>query len=156
MNVRYDMIALYVVRPDAAGKLGEFLQLRRSAGEYMGGAWSIVRGKIEAGETAWQAALRELREETGLVPRELYKLTLMEIFYLVVDETIWHVPAFCAVVDRDSAVTLNDEHDQFRWITRDQAPTQMMWANERQLVDEVCFEIFDNGPAKPYLRVQFV
>jgi len=27
-----------------------------------------VRGKIEAGEAAWAAALRELKEEAGLIP----------------------------------------------------------------------------------------
>ena len=35
------------------------------------GAWCQVAGKREEGETAWQAALRELSEETGLTPKTL-------------------------------------------------------------------------------------
>jgi len=32
------------------------------------GSWETVHGTIEPGETPVQASLRELREETGLVP----------------------------------------------------------------------------------------
>ena len=62
MNVRPDMVAVYVVRPDESGTSHEFLQLRRSAGDYMGGTFQTIRGTSEPGETAVQAALRELRE----------------------------------------------------------------------------------------------
>jgi predicted NUDIX family NTP pyrophosphohydrolase len=30
------------------------------------GAWSIPKGELQKGETAWQAAVREFQEETGL------------------------------------------------------------------------------------------
>ena len=47
MNVRFDMACCHVVRADDQGGAAEFLQLRRSPGESLPGAWSIVRGKIE-------------------------------------------------------------------------------------------------------------
>lgn len=153
MNVRYDMVAVHVVRPDAAGASHEFLQLRRHPDDYLGGAWSIIRGGIEPGELAWQAALRELREEAGLTPREFYKLSLMELFYLATDETIWHVASFVALVSRDDKVILNDEHDALRWVPRNDIDAQTMWAGERQIVQEISREILDNGLAKAHLRV---
>jgi dATP pyrophosphohydrolase len=154
MNVRYDMVACQVVRADTSGRSHEFLQLRRAAGDYMGGTWQTVRGTSEAGETASQAALRELREETGLVPAEFYRLSLLEGFYLVHDETVWHCPCFVAVVSRDSRVVLNEEHDAFRWTPREQMDAHVMWAGERQVVAEICRDILDGGPAKPYLRLR--
>src|SRR5258708_4951068 len=82
MNVRFDMVACFVVREGPPPGSHELLQLRRSPDDLLGGAWSTVRGKIEQGEKAWQAALRELREEAGISPLEFYQLDTVDIFYL--------------------------------------------------------------------------
>ncbi len=154
MNVRHDMISCFVVRPDAQGISHEFLQLRRVAGDYMGGTWQIVRGGVKRGERAWEAALRELREEAGLVPDEFYRLTAIEVFYTPIDDTIWHCPAFCAVVSRSADVRLNAEHDAHRWIARPQIADQTMWESERSALTDLFRNVLDDGPAKPFIRMQ--
>jgi dATP pyrophosphohydrolase len=153
MNIRHDMVACNVIRPDAAGASHEFLQVRRRAGDYMGGTWQVVYGTSEKGETAWQAALRELFEETGLRPVEFYRLSQMEQFYIVHDDTIWNCPNFVAIVDRDAAVVLNDEHDAYRWISRSQIDAETMWATQRAIVAEIMREILDGGLARQYMRI---
>jgi dihydroneopterin triphosphate diphosphatase len=120
----------------------------------MGGAWSVVRGTSDAGETAWAAALRELREETGLTPREFYQLDTVDVFYLVKGDTTWHCPGFCALVDRDAAVTLNDEHDAYRWVERPRIIDEVLWPGERAQLAELFRAILDDGPAKRYLRIE--
>ena len=45
---------------------GSILVARRADDQHLGGAWEFPGGKIEAGEEPADAALRELREETGL------------------------------------------------------------------------------------------
>ena len=152
MRVRYDMVACFVVRVPSAAE-AEFLQLRRVPGDFMGGAWSTVRGGIEAEEKAWEAALRELREEAGITPREFYQLDTVDVFYLHGDDTLWHCPGFCAVVDADVMVTLNSEHDAFRWVKRGNINREFMWPGERAQLGELCREILDEGPAKKYLRI---
>ncbi len=131
MKIRFDMAACFVVRQNSVGTDFEFLQLRRSPGEYLGGAWSTVRGKIEEGETAWAAALRELKEETGLTPGEFYQLDTVDIFYLHGDDTLWHCPGFCAMVGRDVEIKLNEEHDAVRWVTRSRVDQDFLWPGER-------------------------
>ena len=153
MKTRNDMVTVAVVRPDESGQSHELLQLRRAKDDYMGGTWQIVRGGVDPDENAIRAALRELREETGLAPREFYRLGSLESFYIEADDTLWHAAAFCAVVDRNAEVKLNEEHDAFRWVRRDQILSQVMWASERQILSDMYHDILDNGPGKPYLRV---
>jgi 8-oxo-dGTP pyrophosphatase MutT (NUDIX family) len=153
MRVRYDMVACFVVRRGPGNVPAEFLQLRRAPEDFMGGAWSTVRGRIESGESASEAALRELNEEAGLNPAEFYQLDTVDVFYLHGDDTLWHCPGFCAVVDHDAAVTLNAEHDASRWVPRQRVDAEFMWPGERAQLAELCREILDEGPAKRYLRI---
>jgi 8-oxo-dGTP pyrophosphatase MutT (NUDIX family) len=153
MNVRDDMVTVFVVRADESGKSHEFLQLHRAKEDYMGGTWQIIRGGVDADESYVTAGLREMREESGLTPSEFYRLDAVESFYTAVDDTLWHSVSFCAVVDRAQRVALNDEHDEYRWIARDEIARHTMWSSELQLLETLQRTILDNGPAKMFLRI---
>ena len=60
-----------VVRLIVIDSEGRALILKRAAGSIGGGCWCLPGGKIDYGETAEQAATRELEEETGMVPATL-------------------------------------------------------------------------------------
>ncbi|WP_428940864.1 NUDIX domain-containing protein [Fontivita pretiosa] len=154
MNVRHDMVSVFVIRPDESGGSHEFLQLHRAAGDYLGGTWQLVRGGVEPHESYVAAALRELREEAGLSPRELYRLGSVESFYTDVDDTLWHAVPFCAVVDRDAPVVLNAEHDAFRWVPRRQIESLLMWPSERQLLADLLHHVLAPAPARAHLQVR--
>ena len=53
--------------------------LAARANEPMRGVWTLPGGKVEAGETLAEAALRELREEVGLEAQVVGVLTPTEI-----------------------------------------------------------------------------
>ena len=48
---------------------GKLLIARRPADAHLGGLWEFPGGKIEPGESPGEAAIRETREETGVVAR---------------------------------------------------------------------------------------
>jgi len=123
-------------------------------GDFMGGTWQNIYGGIREGERAWETALRELKEETGLVPLEFYQFDTLNTFYLAADDSIWNVPGFCAVVATDAEVVLNEEHDACRWINREKIMENLMWPGERAVCQELFREIFDDGPAKPFLKIK--
>lgn len=149
---RYDMAGVWVSRK--RGPTWEHLQLLRAPGRYMPGVWSLCRGGIEPGETAVEAALRELREETGLTPPALYRMGTLEQFYTSDGDTVWHVPFFFAAVDADAAVRLNPEHTAFRWVSDGDAETLLTWPSELQLLAEVRrFHLADH-PTRPVMRVR--
>ena len=151
MNLRHDLIECFVVRPGSTGH--EFLLLRRSPGRHMAGAWYTVAGRMEAGETAVQTALRELREETALQPLELYCLDRINSFYVPSQDTLWHAIIFCAIVPADPPVHLNPEHEAFSWVSRQTAPAHFIWPSCRESVAQIGTEILDGSIAKPHMRV---
>ncbi|MEM1056428.1 MAG: NUDIX pyrophosphatase [Bacteroidota bacterium] len=114
------------------GGTREFLVLRRAEGHAYAGAWRMVGGKIDPGETAWEAALRELREETELTVRRFWSLPSVNTFYEWHRDTVALAPAFAAEVE--GAVTLCDEHDALAWLPAETAATRLGWPEQRRLL----------------------
>lgn len=113
----------------------EFLVAHRSPEG--GGYWHAIAGKVEEGEGPEAAAIRELREETGLETEALE--TLGEFAYLREE---WesqpglrvHVEAFLVDVEPGWEPTLNEEHDEYRWLRRDEAAELLFWPEPAQLL----------------------
>jgi 8-oxo-dGTP pyrophosphatase MutT (NUDIX family) len=113
----------------------EFLVAHRSPDS--GGYWHAIAGKVEEGEDADAAAIRELREETGL---ETESLATIGEFVYVREE--WeseaglrvHVKAFLVDVAPGWEPELNEEHDEYRWLPRDDAAQLLFWPEPAQLL----------------------
>ena len=112
-------ISAYICQKDDSG--GRFLLIRRTS-RYLHGTWRQVSGLVEPGEKAWEAALREIREETGLVPDAFYSADFTERFYEVEQNTISLVPVVVGFVDADASVRLSHKHSNYMWVasTRDE------------------------------------
>jgi dATP pyrophosphohydrolase len=151
MNIRADIIECFVIRQIPSGH--EFLQLRRSSGDYMGGSWQTIMGSIEPGETAIAAALRELKEEAGLVPADLFQLDQVSTFFIAARDSIFHCPQFCAIVPQNCVITLNEEHDAFRWIPAQTAADHFFWPGDKRGVAEILTQILTNSPAFAHMRI---
>ena len=127
---------------------------RPAAAGRCAGSWEVVHGSIEAGETPVDAALRELREETGLVPERFYSLSRVETFYRHRADEVVIIPVFAAFVV-DKAVTLSDEHDAFAWLSFADARSRLAWPRERRALDdiEVLLPAGDAGYLEDVLRI---
>ncbi|HMN74990.1 MAG TPA: NUDIX domain-containing protein [Burkholderiaceae bacterium] len=148
-EIRCSMVSVVVLR--GAGDATRVLLLQR-AGKYLHGVWSYVAGHIEAGETAAQAARRELAEETGLAPHAFYATSFCEQFYDAGNDCIMIVPAFVARVAGDCAVRLNREHGALRWLTLDAAMRELPFGSQRELFAYVQREFIDRPPSE-FLRI---
>ena len=149
---RVAFVDLYPIRPGPAGL--ETLVLRRAKAGRCPGAWEAVHGRIEDGESPTQAALRELREETGLAPARLYNLSRVESFYRHAADEVGFIPVFAAFVP-DGEVRLSDEHDAFPWLSLRAAAGRLAWPRERRALDdiEVMLAKGDAGPLEDVLRI---
>ncbi len=131
----------------------EYLLLHRAPEEVLAGTWQAVHGRIEAGERAYETALRELREETRLTPRSFFQIDVVNTFYLVKDDTVHHCPCFAVEVDEDAEPVLNGEHDAYRWVSLEAAIAQFPWPGQRRAIREIDREIVQGGPALEFLRI---
>ena len=149
LPVRCTMVSVLALRGRAVRTR---VLLVRRAGSYLHGVWSYVAGHVEHGETGWQAALRELREETGLVPEALYATSFCETFYFAPANRIEIVPAFVARIADDARVRLNAEHSAYRWLTPATAARRFPFGSQRDLLAHVRREFIRREPA-PTLRI---
>lgn len=147
--VQCTMVSVVVIR--GHGTDAEVLLLRR-AQAHLHGLWTYVAGHVEPGEKAWQAALRELHEETGLHPHALYSADRCETFYDVREERIAVVPAFVAFVDIDVMVQRDGENDAHQWLSFDAAVARLPFGGQRELFQQVRREFIDGTPP-PALRI---
>ncbi len=152
--VQVSIVDLAVVRSGASGL--ETLLLRRAVGARCAGAWEIVHGRIDVGETPEAAAVRELREETGFTCERLYNTTLGG-FYLHKLGVVSLTVVFCAIVTRESdAPQLGDEHDAYRWLPVAEAMEQCAWPREREALQHIMHLLrngHDAGAVEDVLRV---
>ncbi len=143
------VVDVYPYRRPEAGQV-EFCLVRRAAGLVYEAQWRMIGGKIDAGETAWQAALRELEEETGLVPVRFWALPSVNHFYEWQRDTVALIPAFAAEVTGDPV--LCDEHDAFAWLPAEEAARRLHWPEQQRLV-RLATALLRTGRIAPELAI---
>ena len=105
------------------------------------GFWQSVTGSLEPGETPWQAAIREVLEETGL-HAEQYELQDWQVENTYEIYPHWrhrYAPGVTANVEHQFALVLPstvpiqlapDEHLQYAWVDwRSAAQAVFSWTN---------------------------
>jgi dihydroneopterin triphosphate diphosphatase len=152
-SVRTSLVDVYVLR--GSGPELECLALRRGSGGRCPGSWESVHGHIEPSEQPAGAAVRELKEETGLVPLRLYNLSRVELFYQHRTDEVALVPVFAAFVVPGAQVQLGPEHEGFEWLSPDAARGRFAWPRERRALDDIVMLLGSGtaGPVDDVLRV---
>ena len=107
-----------------------FLLLKRAKTKIYEHLWQGVAGKIEAGETSWEAAIRELKEETGFEPIRIFVADHVSKFYEAHGDWVNLVPVFGIEVD-DEEVILSDEHCEFKWVDFNTAHQTLIWSGQK-------------------------
>ena len=127
-------ISAFVVHKTAESP--KYLLIRR-CGKYLPGTWQMVTGGVLEGETAPQAALREIQEETGLIPTEIYAGDFVETFYMKSCDQITFVPVFVAFVETMDVTLSPNEHDAYEWLSFEAAKEKLVWLEQRRAIQHI-------------------
>jgi dATP pyrophosphohydrolase len=133
-SVTVRVVDCYVYRHTDDGL--KFLLMKRNLNKIYEHLWQGVAGKIEDGETAPEAAIRELKEETGLDPVNMFVADHVSRFYEVHGDRVNLVPVFGMEVDSDE-VMLSEEHVDFKWVTIKEALNTLVWNGQKEGIQTV-------------------
>jgi 8-oxo-dGTP pyrophosphatase MutT (NUDIX family) len=141
-TVRVGVVDVFVLRRRA--EEWEALILERAPDVRCPGAWETVHGRIEPGERPEDAAVREVREETGLTIERLYNITVQP-FYLHQQGAVMLAVVFAAIV-LDAPLRTGAEHTRAEWTSIAEAARRFAWPSERTNVRDVA-ELLSGGDA---------
>jgi dATP pyrophosphohydrolase len=145
------VIDAYVYRKTMSGV--EFLILKRAKTKIYEHLWQGVAGKIEKGEKAWEAAIRELREETSLAPLKIFIADHVSSFYEEHGDRLNFVPVFGIEVDSQEVV-LSEEHCDFRWVKLDVALSYLVWKGQKKGIQVVNDMVISNDDRMKWSQVK--
>lgn len=114
---------------------GKVLMLRRpNNARSFPGAWSLIAGKIEYGESPVEAARREIMEETGI---SVFSPDRSGIPVMVREkDIIWKVYPFLYRM-KSAEPKLNDENLAFDWVHPDDLPSRKTVVYTYEVVKEM-------------------
>jgi dATP pyrophosphohydrolase len=113
-----------------------------------------VAGKIEGNETASEAAIRELKEETGLEPIRMFVADHVSRFYESHQDRINLVPVFGIEVD-SAEIKLSEEHVDYKWVDIYKALDTLVWRGQKEGIQTVYDMVVNNDDRMQWSKVEF-
>ena len=102
---------------------------------YPGGHWDFPKGNIEAGETEEQAALREIKEETGLEVRLVPGFReVITYFYVRGGKRVRKSVTYFLAEAPSVEVSLSWEHRGYKWLRYPDALLRLTFDSTRRVL----------------------
>jgi len=116
-----------------ASNKNEFLLLN-----YPQGHWDFIKGKVEQGETLYETASRETKEETGISDIEFIDgfEESVEYNFKFKNEDIHKIVVFFLAKTNEKKITLSHEHNDFVWLEYDDALKKTTFRNAKNVLSK--------------------
>ncbi|MDP2014237.1 MAG: NUDIX hydrolase [Actinomycetota bacterium] len=100
--------------------------------------WSLPKGHIEVGETAEDAAIREVHEETGIEGSVMAPLGVIDFWFMAEDRRVHKtVHHFLLAAHGGELSDADREVVEVAWVPLDEVSARLAYADERKLMEKV-------------------
>ena len=97
--------------------------------------WSLPKGHIEAGETAEQAAVREVEEETGIIGQVVAPLGTIDFWFVAEDRRVHKTVHHFLLRALGGELSDTDiEVAEVAWVPLAELESRLAYADERRLI----------------------
>jgi len=111
-NIKVSAVDCHIVYWE--GDIPLFLTIKRSSNERYPRIWQCVTGGIKNNEKAFDAGIRELKEETGLTAKRMWTIDRVNNYYDPKYDSIFLIPIFGIEVAKKD-IELSSEHIDYSW-----------------------------------------
>lgn len=108
--------------------------------------WSLPKGHLELGETAEQAAIREVAEETGILGEIIAPLGSIDFWFVAEGRRI-HKTVHHYLMQRVGGDLSAEDAEvvEVAWVPLAEVPDQLAYADERKLLERVPDLLAESG-----------
>lgn len=117
---------------------GKILATQRGYGDFKDG-WEFPGGKIEPGETAQEAIVREIKEELAVTIHPEKLITTVEYDY-----PKFHLTMHCFFASLEEGHLSLLEHEAMKWLTKDELDTVSWLPADVKVVQKLKETVFTN------------
>ena len=111
--------------------------------------WSLPKGHIEVGETAEQAAVREVEEETGIIGRVVAPLGTIDFWFVAEDRRVHKTVHHFLLSALGGELSDEDvEVAEVAWVPLAELESRLAYADERRLIRRAT-ELLGRDGVKP-------
>jgi 8-oxo-dGTP pyrophosphatase MutT (NUDIX family) len=105
---------------------------------YEAGHWDFVKGNVEPNESEKDTAMRELKEETGILEAHFIEdfRDTINYFYKRGGKTIYKEVIFFLIQTKDSRVKLSSEHIGYEWLDYQEALERLTFKNAKKMLQK--------------------
>lgn len=110
--------------------------------------WGITFAQVKPMEMCWQAALNEVRTDTGAVPDRIYSVDHVETFYDVKLHAVMLSPVFVAFFDHGQDTKPILPNVKSMWLDASESMVYLALAHQRDIVKMINKEFFAREPSE--------
>jgi len=108
--------------------------------------WSLPKGHVEPGETAEQAAVREVAEETGIRGRVIAPLGSIDFSFMADDRRVHKTVHHFLLLAEGGELSRDDpEVASVAWVPLDELDARLSYQDERRLLEQVPQLLMETG-----------